>query len=74
MATRAHSTRTPLLRLSGSTQPLLGLGLGRQPGPVTLAIRAMRAADEDANLAPVFPDFGEKPLRGVQEVFVGRRA
>ncbi|WP_232631390.1 hypothetical protein [Methylobacterium sp. Leaf118] len=35
MATQAHSTRTPLLR-SGS---------GRQPGPVTLAIRTMRKAE-----------------------------
>jgi len=37
MATHAHSTRTPLLRPSGSQQPLLGLGLGRQPGPVIIA-------------------------------------
>ena len=35
MATHAHSTRTPLLPLSGSPQP----------GPVTQALRAMRAAD-----------------------------
>src|ERR1700712_2955777 len=35
MASHAHSTRTPLLPLSGSPQPILGLGLGRQPGPVT---------------------------------------
>lgn len=59
MATRAHSTRTPLLRLSGnkglsrfaqpdrSPQSLLGLGLGRQPGPVTIALAAMYAADPD---------------------------
>lgn len=47
MATHAHSTRTPLLRPSGSAQPLLGLGLGRQPGPVTIALAAMRAADPD---------------------------
>lgn len=45
MATRAHSTRTPLLRPVGSAPPLLGQGLGRQPGPVTQAIRAMRAAE-----------------------------
>ena len=43
MATHAHSTRTPLLPLSRSPQPLLGQGLGRQSGPVTQAIRAMRA-------------------------------
>ncbi|MGU3665050.1 hypothetical protein ACLBX9_12790 [Methylobacterium sp. A49B] len=47
MATHAHSTRTPLLRLSGSPQPLLGQGLGRQPGPVTIALAAMQAADPD---------------------------
>jgi hypothetical protein len=68
MANHAHSTRTPLLRLSGSPQPLLGLGLGRQPspvtrndnlsdaevsankkqpGPVTIALAAMQAADPD---------------------------
>ena len=45
MATHAHSTRTPLLPLSRSAQPLLGQGLGRQSGPVTQAIRAMRAAE-----------------------------
>ncbi len=45
MATHAHSTRTPLLPQSGSAPPLLGTGLGRQPGPVTQAIRAMRAAE-----------------------------
>ncbi len=49
MATRAHSTRTPLLRLSSegdrlslqpirrSPQPLLVQGLGRQSGPVIIA-------------------------------------
>lgn len=47
MATHAHSTRAPSLRLSGSPQPLLGLGLGRQPGPVTIALAAMRSADPD---------------------------
>ncbi|MCJ2097917.1 hypothetical protein [Methylobacterium sp. E-046] len=66
MATHAYSTRTPLLPLPRSVSPLLGQGLGRQPGPVTQvhnlsdaqvsvakrqqgpvtqAIRAMRAAD-----------------------------
>ena len=45
MATHAHSTRTPLLPISRSPQPLLGQGLGRQSGPVTQAIRAMRAAE-----------------------------
>lgn len=50
MATRAHSTRTPLLPLSGARPPLLREGSGRQPGPVTLAVRTMRAAhlDDDA--------------------------
>jgi hypothetical protein len=47
MATHAHSTRTPSLSLSGSAQPLLCLGLGRQPGPVTIALAAMQAADPD---------------------------
>lgn len=47
MATQAHSTRTPLLPLSRSPQPLLGQGLGRQSGPVTVAIAAMRSADPD---------------------------
>ncbi|MGU3543670.1 hypothetical protein [Methylobacterium sp. A52T] len=47
MATHVHSTRTPLLRPSDRPQPLLGLGLGRQSGPVTIAIAAMRAADPD---------------------------
>lgn len=62
MATHAHSTRTPLLRPSDkeglsrfaqadrSLQPLLGLGLGRQPvpaiiasgGPVSRAVQAGR--------------------------------
>ncbi|WP_419830627.1 hypothetical protein [Methylobacterium sp.] len=45
MASHAHSTRTPLLPQSGNPRPLLGQGLGRQLGPVTRAIRAMRAAD-----------------------------
>lgn len=45
MATHAHSTRTPLLPLSCTPQPLLGQGLGRQSAPVTEAIRAMRAAE-----------------------------
>ena len=45
MAIHAYSTRTTLLPLSRSPQPLLGRGLGRQPGPVTQAIRAMRAAE-----------------------------
>ncbi|MGH1590432.1 hypothetical protein ACRBEV_21470 [Methylobacterium phyllosphaerae] len=47
MATHAHSTRTPLLPPSGSPQLLLGTGLGRQSGPVTVALAAMRAADPD---------------------------
>jgi hypothetical protein len=45
MAIHAHSTRTPLLPQSGNPQPLLGQGLVRQLGPVTQAIRTMRAAD-----------------------------
>ena len=45
MAAHAHSTRTPLLRPFRSVLPLLGQGLGRQSGPVTQAIRAMRAAE-----------------------------
>ncbi|WP_147841354.1 hypothetical protein [Methylobacterium sp. WL6] len=36
MANHAHSTRTPLFPQAG-----------RQPGPVTLALRAMRTADPD---------------------------
>lgn len=47
MATRAHSTRTPLLRPSGSPQRLLATGLGPQPGPITIALAAMQAADPD---------------------------
>lgn len=45
MASHAHSTRTPLLPLSRSPQPLLGQGLGRQSGPVSRAIRACRETD-----------------------------
>ena len=45
MAIHAHSTRTPLLPQSGNPRPLLGQGFGKQPGPVTQAIRAMRKAD-----------------------------
>lgn len=47
MATRAHSTRTPLLPRAGARPPLLGQGSGKQPGPVTLALQAMQAADPD---------------------------
>ncbi|MGH1588019.1 hypothetical protein ACRBEV_06275 [Methylobacterium phyllosphaerae] len=47
MATHAHSTRTPLSRPSGSPQRLLATGLGRQLGPVTVALADMRAADPD---------------------------
>ena len=47
MASHAHSTRTPLLPLSRSAPPLLGRGLGRQSGPVTIALAAMQAADPD---------------------------
>ncbi|WP_267356482.1 MULTISPECIES: hypothetical protein [unclassified Methylobacterium] len=43
MATHAHSTRTPLLPLSSNPRSLLGQGLGGQAGPVTQAIRVMRA-------------------------------
>ena len=47
MANHAHSTRTPLLPQAGSPSALLARGAGRQPGPVTLALRAMRATDPD---------------------------
>jgi hypothetical protein len=47
MANHAHSTRTSLLPRSCSPQTLFGLGLGRQLGPVTVAIAAMRSADPD---------------------------
>jgi hypothetical protein len=59
MATHAHSTRTPLLRPADSqglsrfaqteqnARSLLGAAPGRQSGPVTIAIAAMRAADPD---------------------------
>ena len=47
MATHAHSTRTPLLPQAGAQSTLLPRGAGRQPGPVTLALRAMHAADPD---------------------------
>ena len=47
MATRAHSTRMPLLPLPGATSPLLRMGSGRQPGPVTVAIAVMREAHPD---------------------------
>ena len=47
MAAHAHSTPTPLLRPADAPPPLLPAGLGRQPGPVTIALAAMRAADPD---------------------------
>lgn len=47
MATRAHSTRTPLLPRAGARSALLGQGSGKQPGPVTLALQAMQAANPD---------------------------
>ena len=47
MANHAHSTRTPLLPEAGTPSALLPRGAGRQPGPVTLALRAMRTADPD---------------------------
>ena len=47
MANHAHSTRTPLLPQAGAPSALLPRGAGRQPGPVTLALRAMRTADPD---------------------------
>ena len=47
MANHAHSTRTPILTPTGAPPPLLGRGSGRQPGPVTIALAAMRAADPD---------------------------
>lgn len=45
MATRAYSTHAPLLRRSDAAPFLLGQGLGRQLGPVTQAIRAVRAPE-----------------------------
>ena len=42
MANHAHNTRTPLLPVADDRLLLLGSGLGRQPGPVTVAIRAVR--------------------------------
>ena len=47
MANHAHSTRTPLLPQACTRSALLPHGVGRQPGPVTLALRAMRTADPD---------------------------
>ena len=47
MAAHAHSTRTPLLPQAGAPSALLPRGAGRQPGPVTLALRAMQAAEPD---------------------------
>ena len=47
MATHAHSTRLLLLPQAGAQSALLPRGAGRQPGPVTLALRAMQAADPD---------------------------
>ena len=46
MATHAHSTRTPLLPLSGSSQP----------GPVTKAIRAMRVTEPADQAIAVIED------------------
>jgi len=45
MANRAHSTRTPLLPQAATLSPLLGSGFSKQLGPVTQAIRTIRAAD-----------------------------
>lgn len=53
MATRAHSTRAPLLPAPGVAPPLLPQGLGRQPGPVTIAIAAMRAVDPEAAIEAI---------------------
>ncbi|MFK5598349.1 hypothetical protein ACFZ8E_15360 [Methylobacterium sp. HMF5984] len=47
MANHAHSTRTPLLPQAGVPSALLPRGAGKQPGPVTLALRAMRTTDPD---------------------------
>ncbi|MGU3449709.1 hypothetical protein [Methylobacterium sp. 391_Methyba4] len=59
MATHAHSTRTSLLRPSDrqglsrfaqteqNARSLLGAAPGRQSGPVTVAIAALRSADPD---------------------------
>lgn len=53
MAVRAHSTRTPLLPLTGARPPLLPQGPSRQVGPVTRAISVMRAADPDSAIAAI---------------------
>ncbi|GJD47173.1 hypothetical protein AFCDBAGC_5059 [Methylobacterium cerastii] len=47
MAKHAHSTRTPLLPQAGTPSALLRFRAGKQRGPVTLALRAMRKADPD---------------------------
>ena len=47
MATHANSTRMPLLPPADAPPPLLGCGSCRQPGPVTVALAAMHAADPD---------------------------
>jgi hypothetical protein len=72
MATRAHSTRTPLLRLASSPQPLLGAGLGRQPGPVTQAIRAMRAADIDTGFPGNQSGFDRQRVRELRRRIADR--
>ena len=47
MATHAHSTRTSVAPQAGTHMALIPRRPGRQPGPVTLALRAMQAADPD---------------------------
>ena len=47
MANHAHSTRTSVAPQAGAQSALLPRRAGRQLGPVSLAIRAMRTADPD---------------------------
>jgi len=63
MASHAHSTRTHLLPLSRSVPPLLGQGLGRQSGPVTQAIGAMRAAEPLPSADAAIEAIREGPIR-----------
>lgn len=80
MASHAHSTRTPLLPLSRSPQPLLGQGLGRQLGPVSRAIRACREtdpadqaiADIQIGLASFFADADRQRVRELRRRIADR--
>ncbi|MCJ2125075.1 hypothetical protein [Methylobacterium sp. J-077] len=80
MAVHAHSTRTPLLPQSGNPRPLLGQGLGRQLGPVSLAIRACREtdpadlaiADIQIGLASFFADADRQRVRELRRRITDR--